>query len=158
MNKKIYTPNLDYLNLEEVISYLHKLGFTVRLTCTLIKGFIDTPEKVLKLINFAKRNKVEHLTLGFLSLPEINNDNKISLWIKRHMITTDEKLGIYNALKMHGRVLLEYSFGTLFDVNGQNVFLRDCLSIGRNDKIRSLIFFPSGHLYFSWQYNGAIIF
>ena len=46
----------------------------------------------------------------------------------------------------------------VYDLDGQNVCLSNCLQPDRNlEEIRNLIFFPDGHLRHSWDLGGAIL-
>ena len=48
--------------------------------------------------------------------------------------------------------------GVVYDLNGQNICLSDCLTIKSNtEDLRQLIFFPDGHLRYDWQYRGATL-
>jgi hypothetical protein len=47
----------------------------------------------------------------------------------------------------------------VYDVDGQNVCLSNCLSNDpQTGDLRNLIFFPDGHVRWDWQYQGAILF
>ena len=63
VNRNIYMPQANnYIDLPNLIKYLHKFGFSLRLTCVCCKDMMDTPEKVSEFIKFAKENKVEQVT------------------------------------------------------------------------------------------------
>jgi molybdenum cofactor biosynthesis enzyme MoaA len=64
INKKNYIhDDGDYIDLSELVNYLHNLKFTVRLTCVCCKGMMDNRERVEEFLNFAKQNRVEQVTL-----------------------------------------------------------------------------------------------
>ena len=55
VNQKIYMPNSDkYIDLPDLIKYLHSFGFSLRLTCVCCKDMMDTVEKVEEFIKFTK--------------------------------------------------------------------------------------------------------
>lgn len=46
----------------------------------------------------------------------------------------------------------------VFDLDGQNLCLNQCLTVQPDaEEMRNLIFFPDGHLRYYWQYPGAIL-
>lgn len=156
-NAEIYTPGNYYFDLSILISNLHKMGFSVRLSVILLKNYIDTVEKFEQLINFAKENNVEQVTLTPAEIPvEIEKH-----WLVENQIESSNYQYILSQLTNHGKLLLEFhSSGALvFDYKGQNVCISNCLSKNINpEEIRSLIYFPDGHVRYSWQYPGAILF
>jgi hypothetical protein len=46
----------------------------------------------------------------------------------------------------------------VFDVDGQNVCMSDCLTNdASNGDIRTLIFYSNGRITYDWQYEGAVL-
>ena len=44
----------------------------------------------------------------------------------------------------------------VYDIEGQNFCLSDCLTINPESKeIRTLIFYADGSIFYDWQYQGA---
>lgn len=160
INQKVYTPNGEYINLAELIEYLHGFGFSLRLTCVMCNGFTDTPEKVQDFINFAKQNKVEQVTLR-----PVNDEYRRQSahdWVAKNKLTEEQKDVIRKHLADNGTKLLDLErIGSIYDVNGQNV----CLSLPLNkytrdtnpDNLRNLIFFQDGHLRYEWEMEGGIL-
>ena len=64
-----------------------------------------------------------------------------------------------NYLENHGTRILKLSHGAIvYDINGQNVCMGNCLNVNPDtEELRNLIFFPDGHLRYYWQYPGSII-
>jgi len=157
-NKKIYSPNADYINLEKTITYLHEKGFSVRLNCIMIKDFIDTIEEVKNLVGFCKKNEVEQLTLKPVEMLK-NQNTPQAKWAKDNLIPIKVQKKIQLFLEKEGNRLRTLDFGgVVYDLYGQNVCFTDCLT-GRpfTEDLRQLIFFPDGHLRYYWQYQGAIL-
>lgn len=161
INKKIYMPNSDeYIDLQDLIKYLHSFGFSLRLTCVCCKDMMDTIDKVEEFINFAKENKVEQVTLR-----PVNDEfrrKSAEEWIKENKLTDEQKLNIKEFLEKKGTKLLELErIGTIYDVNCQNV----CLSLPLNkntrdtnpENARNLIFFQDGHIRYEWEMEGGIL-
>lgn len=161
INRKIYMPNSDrYIDLPDLIKYLHSIGFSLRLTCVCCKDMMDTVDKVDEFINFAKENEVEQVTLR-----PVNDEfrrKSAEEWIKENKLTDEQKLKIKDFLEESGTKLLELErIGTIYDVKGQNV----CLSLPLNkntrdtnpDNARNLIFFQDGHIRYEWEMEGGIL-
>lgn len=158
-NKEVYTPDSEYIDLEEVIKKLHDIGYSIRLSCMMIKDFIDTAEEVKKLAEFCKKNKVEQLTIRSIKAPEKSEDKAVYEWTEKHILPKKQVDAIYNFVKKNAKKLMTFSYGAVvYDLDGQNICTSDCLTIKpETDELRQLIFFPDGHLRYDWQYEGAIL-
>jgi MoaA/NifB/PqqE/SkfB family radical SAM enzyme len=160
VNQKIYMPNSEYIDLPDLIKYLHSFGFSLRLTCVCCKDMMDTPDKVEEFIKFAKENKVEQVTLR-----PVNDEfrrKSAADWIAKNKLTKKQKLKIKKYLEKNGTRLLELErIGTIYDIFGQNV----CLSLPLNkytrdtnpENARNLIFFQDGHIRYEWEMEGGIL-
>jgi len=141
-----------------VVEKLHQHKLSVRINCTLLKGFVDDVNDVMKLIKWCKRLRVEQLTIRPVAAPEKTESPEVLEWVKDHEIPVETHAEIYAALRRRGTVLLELPHNaTIFDVDGQNVCMNNCLTLPKGDEIRQLIFFPDGHLRYDWVYPGAIL-
>jgi MoaA/NifB/PqqE/SkfB family radical SAM enzyme len=159
-NRQIYSPNKkSYTDLPKLVENLHSKGFSVRLACTMLKGFIDSPGELEKLVLFAKENEVEQLTVRPVNKPSQARDLKAYDWVDSHSLDSKQIGKIDNYLKRNGTLLLELPHGAqVYDVDGQNVCLTNCLTRDTDpEKIRQLIFFPDGHLRYDWEKKGAIL-
>lgn len=158
-NKEIFQPDSDYMDLVELIKKLHKIGFSLRLSAVMCKGFIDRVNKVKKLIQFTKDNKVEQLTIRPVRRPEKSESEKVYKWVLKHELSEEEISSIREFLFREGKEVLRLVHGAVvFDLGGQNICLTDALTLEpESQEIRQLIFFPDGHLRYDWQYPGAIL-
>ncbi len=169
-NKEIY--NKMYPDLEELVKYLHEKGFSVRLSCVMLDGYIGDLDSLLNFIARCRQWGVEQFTarpvtnaIKFDDVRQIRDDNdpkKVMFWWTEKHEVKDSKL---NKIVEHFRfppavALLKLMHGaTVYDYCGQNVCLSNCLTESTStDEVRQIIFFPDGHLRFSWNYPGAIIF
>ena len=160
INQKIYQPNSDYIDLPDLINYLHKIGFSLRLTCVMCKNMMDTEEKIMDFINFAKENKVEQVTLR-----PVNDEfrrKSAQDWIEVNKLSIERKEKIRAYLDKVGTKLLNLErIGTIYDVNGQNVMYSLPLNKYTRDENpengRQLIFFPDGHIRYEWEMEGGIL-
>lgn len=163
-NREIYCHQdgeyrFDYPDLPKTIEYLHNLNFSVRLGCVGCKGYIDNPEEIKNLIDFAKNNKVEQLTWRPVTRPEDPKSDTIGRNTDRLAIDAEDSKRIATWVQMNGHRLLKLPHGAVvYDVFGQNICLSNCLTHDANEPIiRQLIYFPDGHLRYSWEYEGSII-
>jgi len=159
-NKKIYTPNGKYIDLKAVIKYLHTFGFSIRLTCVMCSGMMDSIQNVEEFILYAKANNVEQVTLR-----PVNDEfrrQSAKRWIEENRLSEEEKESISQYLEKEGTRLLELDrLGAVYDVYGQNVMLSVPLNKDTRDMDpengRQLIFFQDGHLKYEWEKEGGIL-
>lgn len=160
-NREIYVPYAkEYINLPNLISILHSLGYSVRLTCTMLGGYIDSPERLEGLIAFAREHKVEQLSVRPVNKPtKVNRDQGTYDWSVKHTLSKEQINKITEFFMVRGTLLMTLMHGAVvYDVDGQNVCLTDCLTRDPStDDLRQLIFFPDGHMRYDWEYEGAII-
>jgi molybdenum cofactor biosynthesis enzyme MoaA len=159
-NASVYTPDDKHYDLAQLIAKLHKIGFSVRLCVMMLKGYIDSVVKLDEMISFARQNKVEQLTFRNIMPSEVTDSPAVTEWTKTHALDETALAQIVNYPKYHGTLLQHLMHGMdVYDVNGQNVCMGNCLTRDTNgkDEFRQLIFFPEGSLYYDWQYKGARI-
>ena len=156
LNKKIFGTGY---NLDVLIERLHDIGLTVRINCIMVKYYIDNLVAVQGLIDWAKRNKVDQLTIRPVAVPDSSVDTATSDWTQDHLMSNDDTKHINQYIKQYGTRILRLPHGAeVFDVFGQNVCITDCLTYDENpDELRQIIFMPNGNLRYSWQHEGAIL-
>lgn len=159
-NRQIYLPyKKEYIDLPKLIKLLHNVGFSVRLTCILADGFIDNVEKLNKLVSFAKAHKVEHLTIRPVNKPVKSRNNGVESWVGTNYLKEENFAAIKTFLETQGTRILQRAHDVIiYDLNGQNLCLTNCLIHDpTEEELRQFIFFPDGHLRYDWQYTGAIL-
>ena len=151
------TINFDYW---EIVDYFHQIGFSVRLNCTMVGGYMDNIEAFKRMVEKCNKYKVEQLTFRSATKPDKSENEEVANWIDHNNTNGFEKK-LYTFLKENNSAveLLQLPHGaTIFDFNGQNVCINNCLTSNTDpERIRQLIFFPDGHLRYDWKYQGAII-
>jgi len=159
IGKMIYQPDGSYFDLAELIPYLHSFGYSVRLSCMMFKGGIDSIEGVKKIIRYAKDNHAEQLTVRSIGMPENSENKKVAKWVSEHKLAKDRVQEIKRFLDKEGKKLMPLAHGAMvYDYKGQNICLSNCLTLKpSSEEIRQLIFFPDGHLRYDWRYPGAIL-
>ena len=156
-NAEIYTPGKEYPDLSETLSMLHEIGYTVRLSCVGVQGYIDDIESFQGLMNFAKENNVAQVSYCPMTNAGNSKNGKVSEWIEKHALKF--YFNIAEHVRVNGTLLMNLVHGAqVFDLDGQNICLKNCLTRDpEEDTIRQLIFFPDGKLTYDWEYEGARI-
>ncbi len=160
MNRQIYLPyKKNYIDLAVLVKTLHEFKFSVRLTPVLLDGFLDSAEKIQQLLAFAKEHKIEQVKVTPVTKPENSGDAGTFEWISKNHLKENQFQDIKNYIQSNGTLLMKLFHGAaVYDVEGQNICLSNCLTIEPNsEEVRQLIFFPDGHLRYDWQYSGAIL-
>ena len=167
-NRKIYAE--DYPDLAATIAYLHRAGFSVRMCVMMHKGFVDRPEALEEVVAFCKANGVEQLTARPIRRPRRSASGKHAEYTRAHGVTDSQVRAIRRwadgswLRRGRGQKLLTLRHGdqamaTVYDVDGQNLALSDCLTVGAtSDALRTLIFYSDGRLTYDWQFLGARLF
>lgn len=158
-NRSVYTHEKPYIDLPAVIEKLHSFGYRVRLSCTLVKGYIDSVEEMKRMVEFAAKNRVEQLTLRRMEAVEHSENPEISAWTRGRIVAKEAMDQFKQHLKKAGRLVDSFFYGaSVFEYGParQNV----CLTTGLTDKIltdeiRQLIFFPSGRIITDWRYDSS---
>jgi len=159
-NIEIYTPKTTWhFDLAELVKKLHGYGLSVRLCCVMLRGYIDSWERVQEFIQFAKEHDVEQLTFTPVNMPAVSSDPAAERFTSSVILAHNERGAIEAALQEHQHVMTLPHGAKVFDVDGQNVCLNNCLNQQPTDteSLRNLIFMPDGHLYYKWDCEGAII-
>jgi MoaA/NifB/PqqE/SkfB family radical SAM enzyme len=163
-NKNIFGKDI---HLGENIDRLHRIGFSVRVSCVGVKGMVDTIDEVIKMAKWCKARKVEQFTwrpATNISLEEVEGDavkRDVYEWIKVFEVNHGNLIEIWKYFENpeNATLLLELAHGAkVYDIDGQNISINSCLTDSPNpDDIRQLIFSSDGHLRYSWTKEGAII-
>jgi molybdenum cofactor biosynthesis enzyme MoaA len=157
-NNKIYQFSAPlFLNL--LISSVHDAGLSVRLSCIMLKGYIDSIEEVGNLLAFSKENKVEQLTIRSVEVPEVSKNYEVYEWTKAHKIENHTFELISQHYDLNSKLVMNLAHGAkVYDHQGQNLCISNCLTLDPDpENIRQLIYFPDGHLYYDWTYPGALL-
>ena len=160
VNSHVYSPKHPEMlwSNKDLVNLLHDIGLGVRISLVLTKEHFPLNRLEDRLdftIKYCKLLGVDQLTIRSVETPSKSDD----------LVTLDyaDNNKVFNwqeYIQRKGTRLLRLSFGAeVYDVDGQNVCISNCLTIDEEpDTIRSLIYFPDGHLRYSWDYPGAIIF
>jgi len=161
LNRQTYTPKSEeYINHEELIEKLHDIGFIVRMTCVGIKNGVENFESFKKYLEYCKWIGADQVTWRPVNKPDSRENSEspeIYDWTVENSISEKDSGAVKAWVHINGTLIRKLSHGgAVYDVNGQNVCMTDCLTHDTNeDELRQLIYFPSGELYTDWQFRGS---
>jgi molybdenum cofactor biosynthesis enzyme MoaA len=149
------------LNLVKLVEKIHDAKLSVRFSCIMFKGFIDSYYKITQLIDFCKVSGVEQLTIRAVETTKNAKDDDVLEWTKHHQFNPAELNSIFKIFTFSEKTtkLMELVHGaTVYDYDGQNVCISNCLTLKPEDStLRQLIIYPNGHIYYDWIHSGAIL-
>jgi hypothetical protein len=155
-NKSIYGSSYD---LERVADKLHGLGFSVRLCCSMLHGYVDGIEPMLQMASVAKSLCIEQLTFTPINAPRTTANEDVSHFVVEHKLSASELERIADHFDRNASLLLTLAHGgRVYDVDGQNVCLNNCLTgevLHDKSTMRNLIVYPDGAIRWDWEHLGA---
>jgi hypothetical protein len=141
-------------HLEWKIEDAHSIGLSVRLSCVMLKDYVDDPPSVEAMINYARARDVFQLTLRNLGKPKNPVSKSVAKQVDKYRITKPKEKKIVDYIKKNGVLCDVLAHGAeVYEVAGQNVCITDCLTYSPGaDEMRNLIFYPQGWLTTSWEF------
>jgi len=143
----------------ETVRLIKDSGLLSRVNLTVSKdpNGIDSPDAFEAFVEeVSQMGCVDQITVREIEVPEVKSAEKeVYQW------SVENKANILGRVKRSMDrvypVILTLPHGAvIYDVEGQNVCLNNCLTeMGNPDELRQLIFFPDGRLMHSWQYESA---
>jgi molybdenum cofactor biosynthesis enzyme MoaA len=147
----------DY-NFYEAIKRVHNAGLAARVNCTLTKSGCGKVDDAIRLIDRCRDAGVEQLTLREVDMPDnAARGSKVREFVEKEK-PHELARRIHFYLDTQGATkLMELPHGaTIFDVDGQNVCISNCLTSTTDpNDIRQIIFFPDGRIAYDWKYKAA---
>jgi len=166
-NKEIYigsNSNKSYPSIDVFANKIHMAGLSMRLNCVMLKGFVDDWLDIDEFLNLVRLLGIEQFTLIPVNKPADKvkeTCEEVYDWTVSHGLDRSDVSIIKAHLDKAGTQVLQLAHGAVvYDVNGQNVCLSNCLKTdGKEnaDTMRNLIFYPDGHLRYDWAHSGAIL-
>jgi len=155
-NKKIYSPNKEYIDHIQLFKRLNCVGFTIRISCMAMKNGICNPDEIQKMIEFCRQNRVKQLTIRPINY---SGESDSAKWTQENTLTQEELENINDWIVNNCTPILRLAHGdTVYDYKGQNVCWASCLTTNKDDEeIRQIIVFPDGTIRFDWKYEGAVL-
>ncbi len=150
-----------YFDLPNLIGRLHKIGYTVRIVCTLVKGWVDSVEEMQSEIAFAQAAKVDQLTLRPVTLSYTPaNAPGVFQWTQEHLVAEAVVHTMRDGLQADSHFSKPFgNYGAMwFDVGGLSVMLSNCLTMDKTaNQDRQLIFWADGTITTDWQSHGSVL-
>ena len=157
VNQKVLLNDMsEYPPLAKTIAMIKSVGLSVRLSVVGCRGMIDTTQEMDNLVKFSKACTVDQLTWRPVKFPAGYSDHENR---KRYEIAPRivSHLQEFVSSKATSLLFLSYS-STVYDYEGQNLCISDCLTRSKNpEEIRQIIYFPNGEISYDWEYPGARI-
>ena len=160
-------PKLEF-KLDELISFLKKNGFNIRLSLNMLKHFDDvTPAGILR-----KCKELGADQVTFRRMYSDDDGSEQSKWVNSNKCKdiTLEKIKVYiegpikdGRLKScagHGTFLYKLPFGaSVYSIDGMSTVMDDdCMSKENNESLKYVILRENGKLYAQWDNEGSLIF
>lgn len=164
-NKETYLWHRDeaYPDLTTTIKYLHRLGFSVRLCVMMRKGAVDSFDKVVDVVGFAKENSVAQVTCRpIVSTDKSTDEEEVNRYVEDNGLAPEVAQSIcaqIDASKFSTKLMSLMHGATVYDFDGQNLCMSNCLTNEGDsaNEIRTLIFYSTGEIAYDWQYKGAVL-
>ena len=160
-NRQIFLPHRkNYIDLPALIDTLNVIGFRVRLTCIMARGYIDSVEELQNFACFARQHSVEQLTFTPVNMSAESRDREALAWTMAHHLSVRQVSEIEVYLNRAGKLCKVMPHGAkVFNLDGQNICLSNCLTRDEEDseQHRNLIFFPNGTLTTDWQDESKVV-
>lgn len=162
VNCQVYLPGKrQYIDLQKLIERLHAIGYTVRIVCTLVKGWVDSAEAVRAEIEAVRGWQGDQLTLRPVTLSYTPaHAPEVFAWTQDHLVAKTAVKKIRDDLTARSALARPFgNYGALWlDLGGMNVVLSNCLTVsGQADQERQLIFYGDGTITTDWQFPGTVI-
>jgi pyruvate-formate lyase-activating enzyme len=171
-NHEVFRSKNEPYEIRDLITQIRKHDMNVRISCVMLKGYVDSLERISELISFCKTNGVFQLTLRRADRPVNSLDGKVARFVdenKANSLTFENEL--MNFLNSQGTLCDVLPHGAMvYEVDGQNVAVSsglgrvntsdDCIaSKPSEDELRQLIFIPPNMLTTRWDniFGGRIL-
>jgi MoaA/NifB/PqqE/SkfB family radical SAM enzyme len=160
INNMIYFPHKkSWIDIKKVVEKVQKHGINVRLTTVGINQAVDSPEKLVKLLEWADSLGVKQVTWRPVNKPTNEGESEVYKWVKDNGLRHDQVQSIADYVTRNGTLLYKLVHGAaVYDLHGKNFCLSNCLTHDPTEEtVRQLIFYPDGSLYTDWQFKGSVL-
>jgi pyruvate-formate lyase-activating enzyme len=150
-----------YPPLEKAAELLQDIGYTIRLSITMMKGKVDGPDDIERVIDYCKRYAIPQLSVRPVRKPAGETFcPKIAQFVEANQLYEnpddpehDQVRIISDYVQKKGRLEQKLMHGAaVYTFKGQNLCLTDCLTHNPEEPgFRQLIFYSNGMLTPSWD-------
>lgn len=162
VNEAFYCKKGDrYPSLEKTVAMLQDIGYTIRLSVTMTKDRVDSPEEIDRLVEYCKEHQIPQLSVRPVRKPAGDTFcPKIAKWVEDNQLYEnandpehDQVKKIADSVHKNGRLEQKLMHGAaVYTFKGQNICLTDCLTHNPEEPgFRQLIFYSNGMLTPRWD-------
>ncbi len=157
-NGTIYIENKQYPDLKSTIDCLVECGLSIRLNCIGLNGYIDSEDEIGDLLDFARNTGHEiQVTWRPVTVPS-GCTNEVARVTEELKVDRKNIEFIRDWVSLSGVLLYRLPHGAaIYDVNGQNFCLTNCLTKQPEENVIRQLIFADGRLRYDWDLKGAII-
>lgn len=147
------------LNLRDLIKFLRKFNFNIRLSLNMLKDYDDYGTVQI----FSKCKELGTDQITFRKMWYDPNESPLtpeSEWVRDNACNPDVITHISFYVRTYGKFLYTLPFGgQVYSVNGMSVVVDDdCMSKENNNSLKYAILRENGKLYAQWDDEGSLIF
>lgn len=157
-----------YPDLSHVVACCRGEGIRVRISCVMIKDFVDDYEDMIKMRNACTKWGADQLTIRPVTAPSkcLYESEKWRIdWIKNNAPDLTEQEKIFQWLEHNSKDKRSLAHGAkVYSVQLEenepevNVCLSNCFTPSvKDEEIRQIIWFPNGRITDNWDHEGFII-
>ena len=166
VSRGIYGPS--YPDLSEMTEACLSAGLKIRVSCVMLKGYVDSFPTVEKFREECTKLRVDQLTIRPVSVPYKccdDNEQWRLEWIKKHEPDYDNQKRIYTLLESNSSAKRNLAHGAkVYSIQMEpgkpdvNICLSNCFTPPTKDEeIRQIIWLPNGRITDNWDHEGLII-
>lgn len=145
------------IDLENLIGNLAQDGFSVRVCCLLMKGYVDSVKDFNGVVALCNSWGARQLKVTPIVRPADPESSGTAKWVDDHVPENSDKVVDHICSKGHYLRTLPHG-APVFDYDGLSVCVSDCLPKGNRVGCGlQPIFWPDGSLTYSWEKRGAVL-
>ena len=162
-NRELILPHKkpgSYPDLRELVRFIHQFGFTVRIICTLTKGWIDSPELVDEEIESVRSWGADQFTMRPVDFAtKDSEDSGVYAFAKSHRPSARQLRAIGRHIARGGFLLDVYGHGSeLYDYKGIGVCVSNAMTVRpQAESLRQWICYRNGTVTTDWSRHQASI-
>jgi molybdenum cofactor biosynthesis enzyme MoaA len=158
INSRLLSDDKVKWDLGGIAARARDFGFLVRLTATMTRGGIDSPDSMLEFLKFAREAGAHQVTLREMGKPRDYTrpgSKAVAEWIDNNFV--DPQIAINTMIAEKAIEKDPLPWAKRFSYLGLSVVITDTMNPPKDGLVRSAIIQPDGHLYASWDDPADII-
>jgi molybdenum cofactor biosynthesis enzyme MoaA len=145
----------DEVDIPATIETIQRVGLTARINFTMMKGGVDTIDKVEEIVDWAKRLETPiQLTFRDITTPPDSETHNAEITEKIKKLQVNLTPELHQILSKDAVKHLEYDYGGIvYGWKDQNICISNCITSEADpNKQRQLIYFPNGRICHDWKH------